>query len=58
MSGLLAMLKECREAGCAILMADHDIRAALHVVDRGYIIHKGEIMAEGIPGQLMGQQGE
>jgi ABC-type lipopolysaccharide export system ATPase subunit len=55
---MLAMLRKCQEAGCGILMADQDIRAALHVVDRAYLIHRGEIMAGGSPDELMGQKGD
>jgi lipopolysaccharide export system ATP-binding protein len=52
---MIAVLKACRDAGTAVMLADHDIRAALQIVDRAYLVHRGKIMAEGDPDELLGQ---
>jgi lipopolysaccharide export system ATP-binding protein len=52
---MLAVLKACRDAGTAILLTDHDIRYALQIVDRAYLLFEGKIMAEGNPDELLGQ---
>lgn len=36
-----------------ILLTDHSVREALKITDRAYIIHKGKILKEGIPRELV-----
>src|SRR5882672_6549711 len=36
------IIKRLRDRGLAILMTDHDVRETLKIVDRAYLIHKGE----------------
>ncbi|HOW72990.1 MAG TPA: LPS export ABC transporter ATP-binding protein [Phycisphaerae bacterium] len=37
----------------AILLTDHNVRETLSVTDRSYIIHEGQVMAEGTPRDLI-----
>lgn len=41
------------EHGIAILLTDHNVRETLSVTDRSYIIHEGQVMAEGAPRTLI-----
>lgn len=42
------------EAGIGVLLTDHNVREALRVTDRAYIIHDGRIFRAGTPGELSG----
>ena len=37
----------------AILLTDHNVRETLSVTDRSYIIHEGQVIAEGTPRDLI-----
>lgn len=41
------ILRQLKERGMGILVTDHNVRATLNLVDRAYIIHKGQILLEG-----------
>jgi lipopolysaccharide export system ATP-binding protein len=41
------ILRRLRERGLGILLTDHNVRETLKLVDRGYIIHKGEVLCAG-----------
>ncbi len=41
------------EHGIAILLTDHNVRETLSVTDRSYIIHQGQVIAEGPPRDLI-----
>ena len=41
------------EHGIAILLTDHNVRETLSVTDRSYIIHEGQVIAEGSPRDLI-----
>jgi lipopolysaccharide export system ATP-binding protein len=47
------IVKRLRERGLGILMTDHDVRETLKLVDRAYLIHKGEVIYEGAAEQLV-----
>ncbi|HOA63098.1 MAG TPA: LPS export ABC transporter ATP-binding protein, partial [Verrucomicrobiota bacterium] len=36
-----------RERGLGILVTDHNVRETLKLVDRAYLIHRGEVLCEG-----------
>ncbi len=36
-----------RERGIGVLMSDHNVHAALSIIDRAYVIHGGKILIEG-----------
>lgn len=42
-----------QEHGIAILLTDHNVRETLSVTDRSYIIHEGQVIAEGPPRELI-----
>lgn len=41
------ILRRLRERGLGILITDHNVRETLKLVDRAYLIHKGEVLREG-----------
>lgn len=52
--GLQREIRRLREEhGIAILLTDHNVRETLSVTDRSYIIHEGQVIAEGAPRDLI-----
>jgi len=47
------IVRELRNRGIGILLTDHNVREALSVTDRAYIIDEGRIMAHGTPGEIV-----
>ena len=41
------ILRRLKERGLGILVTDHSVREMLRLMDRGYIIHKGQVLVEG-----------
>ncbi|HOW67903.1 MAG TPA: LPS export ABC transporter ATP-binding protein [Candidatus Paceibacterota bacterium] len=41
------ILRRLKERGLAILITDHNVRETLKLVDRAYLIHRGEVIFEG-----------
>ena len=41
------IVRRLRERGMGILITDHNVRETLKLVDRAYVIHKGEVLCEG-----------
>ena len=47
------IVRRLKARGLGILMTDHDVRETLKLVDRAYLIHKGEVIYEGAAEQLV-----
>jgi lipopolysaccharide export system ATP-binding protein len=41
------IVRRLKERGLGILITDHSVREMLKLIDRGYIIHKGQVLVEG-----------
>jgi len=41
------ILRRLKERGLGILITDHNVRETLKLVDRAYLIHKGEVVYDG-----------
>lgn len=41
------IVRRLRERNLGILITDHNVRETLKLIDRGYIIHKGQVLVEG-----------
>ena len=39
-----------------MLITDHNVRDALDIIDRAYIIHEGQVLKEGLPGEIVGDR--
>jgi lipopolysaccharide export system ATP-binding protein len=46
------IVRRLKERGLGILITDHNVRETLKLVDRAYLIHKGEVVYEGV-GELL-----
>ncbi len=44
------------QIGIGILITDHNVRETLGSCDRAYIVHEGEILAEGTPEQILANE--
>ena len=42
-----SIVHELKYKGYGVLITDHNVRETLNIVDRGYIIHEGRVIAEG-----------
>jgi lipopolysaccharide export system ATP-binding protein len=47
------IIRRLKARGLGILITDHDVREMLKIIDRGYIIYKGQVLVEGT-GDLSG----
>jgi lipopolysaccharide export system ATP-binding protein len=41
------IILQLKKRGIGIVVTDHNVRETLRIVDRGYLIHKGKVLAEG-----------
>jgi len=46
------IMRQLKERGIGVLITDHNVREALNITDRAYIINEGKILREGSPEQL------
>jgi len=47
------IVRRLKDRGLGILITDHNVRETLKLVDRAYLIHKGEVVYEGAAAQLV-----
>jgi len=47
------IVRRLKERGLGILITDHNVRETLKLVDRAYLIHKGDVVYEGSADQLV-----
>lgn len=50
------LISQLRERGIGILITDHNVRETLHITDRAYIIHEGQILREGTADELVNDE--
>ncbi len=48
-SDIQTMIKKLKEKGLGVIITDHNVREALKICDRAYVISSGKIIAEGTP---------
>ncbi|HYG25260.1 MAG TPA: LPS export ABC transporter ATP-binding protein [Verrucomicrobiae bacterium] len=41
------IVRRLKDRGLGVLITDHNVRETLKLIDRGYIIHKGQVLVEG-----------
>src|SRR5208282_6914159 len=41
-----------KDRGIGVLITDHNVRDALDIIDRAYIIHEGQVLKEGLPSEI------
>lgn len=47
------IIRRLKERGLGILVTDHNVRETLKLVDRAYLIHKGEVVYEGAAARMV-----
>jgi lipopolysaccharide export system ATP-binding protein len=47
------MVSHLRDRGIGVLITDHKVRETLDIVDRAYIMHQGQVLAQGKPRDIV-----
>jgi len=47
------LVMHLKDRGIGVLITDHNVRDALDIIDRAYILHEGQVMKEGTPGEIV-----
>ncbi len=50
------LVAHLKDRGLGVLITDHNVRETLDIIDRAYIIHEGEVLLEGAPGEIVGDK--
>ena len=50
------LVRHLKDRGIGVLITDHNVRDALDIIDRAYIIHEGQVLKEGEPGDIVGDR--
>ena len=45
-----------KDRGIGVLITDHNVRDALDIIDRAYILHDGQVLKEGTPAEIVGDR--
>ena len=55
-SDIRDLVKHLKDRGIGVLITDHNVRDALDIIDRAYIIHEGQVLKEGLPAEIVGDR--
>ena len=47
------LIGHLKDRGIGVLITDHNVRETLEIVDRAYILHAGQVLMEGEPGEIV-----
>ncbi len=47
------LVKHLKDRGVGVLITDHNVRDALEIIDRAYILHDGQVLKEGSPEDIV-----
>jgi lipopolysaccharide export system ATP-binding protein len=50
------LVSQLKGRGIGVLITDHNVREALEIVDRAYIIHHGTVLMEGAPSEIVSHE--
>jgi len=50
---LRELVKHLKYRGIGVLITDHNVRDALDMIDRGYILHEGQVLKQGTPYEIV-----
>jgi lipopolysaccharide export system ATP-binding protein len=50
------LVRHLKDRGIGVLITDHNVRDALEIIDRAYIIHEGQVLKEGTPTEIVGDR--
>jgi branched-chain amino acid transport system ATP-binding protein len=54
--GALALIRKIAERGITILIIEHVMKVIFSLAQRVLVLHHGELIADGSPGEIAGQQ--
>jgi lipopolysaccharide export system ATP-binding protein len=52
-SDIRDLIGHLKDRGIGVLITDHNVRETLEIVDRGYILHAGQVLMEGKPAEIV-----
>lgn len=52
-SEIRELVVHLKDRGIGVLITDHNVRDALDIIDRAYILHDGRVMKEGTPSEIV-----
>ena len=47
------LVRHLKDRGIGVLITDHNVRDALEIIDRAYILHDGQVLREGTPAEIV-----
>jgi lipopolysaccharide export system ATP-binding protein len=47
------LIRHLKDRGIGVLITDHNVREALEIVDRAYVMHDGQVLMEGAPHEVV-----
>lgn len=47
------LVSHLKDRGIGVLITDHNVREALEIIDRAYILHEGQVLMEGPPSEIV-----
>jgi len=50
------LVRQLKDRGIGVMITDHNVRDALDIIDRAYIIHEGQVLKEGRPDEIVGDR--
>lgn len=50
------LVSHLRERGMGVLITDHNVRETLSIIDRAYILHDGQVLKQGTPQDIIGDE--
>ena len=50
------LVAHLKDRGIGVLLTDHNVREALDIVDRAYIINEGAVLMEGAPSEIVSHE--
>jgi lipopolysaccharide export system ATP-binding protein len=51
------LVRHLKDRGIGVLITDHNVRETLEIIDRAYILHEGQVLMEGAPGDIVAHEG-
>jgi len=55
-SDIRGLVGHLKDRGIGVLITDHNVRETLDLIDRAYIIHDGQVLMEGSPHEIIGNE--
>jgi lipopolysaccharide export system ATP-binding protein len=47
------LIRDLKDRGIGVLISDHNVRETLHICDRAYLLHEGQVLIQGVPNDLV-----